>query len=91
LYRIFKKYANSGFSADNIVMFKGEIFQLIRQVVTSWQVIAVSIALILFLNLVFYTAREYHSPRVKKVKVKKKKPEAAPPPETEAEPEIIED
>jgi hypothetical protein len=72
-------------------MFEGEVFQLMRQVITSWQVIAVSIALILFMNLVFYTARAYHRPRVKKIKVKKQKPEAAPLPETEAENEIIED
>jgi quinol-cytochrome oxidoreductase complex cytochrome b subunit len=70
-------------------MFKGEVFQLISQVLTSWQVIAVSIALILFLNLVFYTARAYHSTRMKKVKVKKEKPEALPLPESE--PEIIEE
>jgi hypothetical protein len=70
-------------------MFKGEVFFFFCKVLTSWQVIAVSIALILFLNLVFYTARAYHSPRVKKVKIKKQKPEALPLPESE--PEIIEE
>jgi hypothetical protein len=59
------------------------------QVLTSWQVIAVSIVLILFMNLVFYTARAYHSPRAKRVKIKKQKPEPALLPESE--PEIIEE
>jgi predicted small integral membrane protein len=54
-------------------MFENEIFQLLKQVVTSWQVIIISIALILYLNIVFYVARAYHSPRIGKISIKKKK------------------
>jgi hypothetical protein len=39
-----------------------ELISLIKQVVLSWQVIAVSVALILYLSLVFYVARLYHRP-----------------------------
>jgi hypothetical protein len=61
-------------------MFKGEVFQLISQVLKSWQVIFVTIVLILFLKLVFNAAKAYRSPRPKKLTVKKKKeaPVAAP-------------
>ncbi|MCL2804978.1 MAG: hypothetical protein FWD26_03465 [Treponema sp.] len=38
------------------------IFELLKQVITSWQVIAITVALILFLNIVFYVARRYHRP-----------------------------
>jgi hypothetical protein len=55
-------------------MLKEEIFQVMSQVLTSWQVIVVSIVLILFLNLVFYAARAYHSPRASKINVKGKIP-----------------
>jgi len=56
------------------------VFELIKQVLSSWQVIAVTIALILYLKIVFYAARSYHRPRVlKKINFrrKKSKPEAA--------------
>jgi hypothetical protein len=68
-------------------MFKGEVFQLISQVFTSWQVIFVTIALLLFLNLIFNAAKTYRKPKVKKVKIKKVKPEPAPLPESESEDE----
>lgn len=64
--------------ADNIVMFEKEIIKLLIQVVTSWQVIAISIGLILYLNIVFYMAKAYRRPRMGKISVKKsKKKEAA--------------
>jgi hypothetical protein len=56
---------------------------LLREVITSWQVIAVTIALIFYLNIVFYVSRTYHRPRFKlsgKIKFKKKpKPDAVLP------------
>ena len=55
-------------------MFEKEIFQLMKHVLTSWQVIAVSIALVIYLNIVFYVARAYHNPRIGRIKIKKKKP-----------------
>jgi len=43
------------------------------QVIKSWQVIAVSIALVLYMSLVSYAAREHHKPAfVSKIKPKKK-------------------
>ena len=53
---------------------------MLLQVVGSWQVIAVTVALVLYMSLVSYTARSYHRPRsVSKSKPKKKKSKAAPP------------
>ena len=54
-------------------MFEKEIFQLLRQVITSWQVIVISIGLVLYLNIVFYVARAYHNPGFGKLTIKKKK------------------
>jgi hypothetical protein len=62
-------------------MFSKEMLALLTEVITSWQVIAITVALVLYLNIVFYVSRAYHRPRVKlseKIKFKKKaKPEAA--------------
>ncbi|MDR1428976.1 MAG: hypothetical protein LBI85_01690 [Spirochaetaceae bacterium] len=44
-------------------MFSSELFRLVRQVVLSWQVIGVTVVLIVYLALVFYVARIYHKPR----------------------------
>ena len=58
-------------------MFPGGIFELLKQVVTSWQVIVVTVVFILYVFIVNYTARSYHRPRtVKKIafKAKAKKP-----------------
>lgn len=54
-------------------MFEKNIFQLLKEVVTSWQVIVVTIALILYLNIVFYTAKAYRNPIIKKITIRKKK------------------
>ena len=55
---------------------------MLKAVITSWQVIAVTIFLVFYLRLVFYVARRYHRPmQIKnkfKIKLKRKaKPEAA--------------
>jgi hypothetical protein len=44
-------------------MFSGELISLLKQVITSWQVIAVSVALVLYIFLVSYVARTYQRPR----------------------------
>ena len=36
------------------------LFDLLKQVITSWQIIFITIALIIYLALVFYVARLYH-------------------------------
>jgi hypothetical protein len=59
-------------------MFTKEFFELLTQIIKSWQVIAVSIALVLYLNIVSYAARSYRRPKVKKVKIKQKKAEPLP-------------
>jgi hypothetical protein len=55
-------------------MFSEELRNLLFQVIKSWQVIAVSVALILYMSLVSYAARAHHKPAsVSKTKPKKKK------------------
>jgi hypothetical protein len=44
-------------------MFSGELMGLLKQVVTSWQVIAVTVALVLYIFLVSYVGRTYKRPR----------------------------
>ncbi|MDR0495328.1 MAG: hypothetical protein LBG95_06860 [Treponema sp.] len=57
-------------------MFSKEFSELLLQVVTSWQVIAITVALVLYIYLVNYVARSYHRPHsVSKSKPKKVKPE----------------
>jgi len=76
-------------------MFTEEVIALLKEVISSWQVIAVTIALVFYLNIVFYTAKSYHHPKAKssgKVKIDKKKTEPEPvlpdnAGNTEAEPE----
>ena len=58
-----------------------EILNIVKQVLTSWQVIAVTIAILLYISIINYVSRSYRKPRVKKerkVKVKKEAPIAAP-------------
>jgi hypothetical protein len=52
-------------------MFHGELFELLLQVVKSWQVIAITVALVLYMSLVGYAARTYHRPNY----VSKSKPQ----------------
>jgi len=60
-------------------MFPGGIFELLKQVISSWQVIAVTLGFILYVFIVNYTARRYHRPRVaKKIIIKKPKPASKP-------------
>jgi hypothetical protein len=55
-------------------MFSKELTELILQVIKSWQVIAVTVALVLYIYLVNYVARSYHRPHsVSKSKPKKVK------------------
>ncbi len=54
-------------------MFSKEFFELLLQVLKSWQVIAVTIGLIVYIWLVSYTTKSYRRPRVKKAKVKRAK------------------
>jgi hypothetical protein len=58
-------------------MYSEGVVELVKEVLTSWQVIVVSIVLILYLSLVFYTAKSYHRPRVARPKKPKKTKEPA--------------
>ena len=61
-------------------MFSDDVYELLRQVITSWEVIVVVIVLVLFLKIVFYVSRAYHRPggfKVKKINIRKKKPKPA--------------
>ncbi|MDR0443226.1 MAG: hypothetical protein LBH44_07470 [Treponema sp.] len=65
-------------TADNNDVFSPEVLELLKQVITSWQVIAVTIAVILYIYIVSYAARSYRRPRaIKKPKIKLKKVKAA--------------
>ena len=77
MYRILQKgdshLVRRGFFADNKEMQSLTLFELVKQVVTSWQVIAITIAIILFLNIVFYVARGNRgSIKIQKLGPKKK-------------------
>jgi Na+-transporting methylmalonyl-CoA/oxaloacetate decarboxylase gamma subunit len=75
-------------SADNKKgMFSKEFMELLIQVVQSWQVIAVTIALVLFMYLVGYVARSYHRPR----SVSKSKPKKVKTPPKDNSEEILPD
>ncbi len=73
-------------------MFTEELRNLLFQVVKSWQVIAVSIALIFYMSLVSYAARAHHKPAsVSRTKPKKqKKAKTADKPKEPAAAEVTE-
>jgi len=65
-------------------MFSGEIRQILAQVITSWQVLAVTAVLVMYAFLVGYVAKIRDRPdRPSRLKRKKKvtKPEFTSPPE----------
>ncbi|MCL2601240.1 MAG: hypothetical protein FWD91_00345 [Treponema sp.] len=46
---------------DNVTMFSEEIRTLLVQVITSWQVIAVTVVLILYISLLNYATNNGHN------------------------------
>jgi hypothetical protein len=62
-------------------MPEGGMFKLLLQLLNTWQVIAVTVAIALYISLINYVARTHHRPRfVSKSKpVKAKKQPAAKP------------
>ncbi|MCL1959626.1 MAG: hypothetical protein FWF68_08510 [Spirochaetes bacterium] len=61
-----------------IKMYPGGLFALIKDVISSWQVIAVTLAMLLFLKIVFYVSASYRRPiKIKKL-IPKKKPKPEP-------------
>jgi hypothetical protein len=63
-------------------MFSPDIIALLITVISSWQVIAVTIVIVLYFFLVTYVARLYHRPHSISASPSKphKKDKAAPPP-----------
>jgi len=59
-------------------MFSTELKDLLPQVISSWQVLIVTAALVLYTWLVNYVARTYHRPHLSKSKPKRKKVKPAP-------------
>jgi hypothetical protein len=54
-------------------MPEGGMFNLLIQLLNTWQVIAVTIAIVLYISLVNYVARTHHRPRLSRSKPKKAK------------------
>jgi hypothetical protein len=52
-------------------MYPDGIFALLKEVIFSWHVIVITIALVIYMNIVFYVAKSYRRPRIKRVRVKK--------------------
>jgi len=56
-------------------MFSGSMFDLAIQIITTWQVIAVTVVIVLYVFLINYVSQGYHRPRfVSKTKAKKAAP-----------------
>jgi len=54
-------------------MFSSEFFELLKEILKSWQVIAVTIGLVIYISIVNHVSKSYRHPKVKRVKVKKEK------------------
>jgi len=62
------------------------VVELLKQVITSWQVIAVTIGIILYLNLVFFVTRGNRNPlKIHRMSAKNK------PAKKENKPEVLEE
>ena len=54
------------------------MFEVLKQVISSWQVIAVTVVIILYLNLVFFVSRKRHNfNKIHKISIKRKKSKTA--------------
>jgi len=61
-------------------MFSSELMELLVQVITSWQVIAVTVALVFYVRIVTYVAKDYHRPRSSiKERIRRRRAQKAPP------------
>jgi flagellar biosynthesis/type III secretory pathway M-ring protein FliF/YscJ len=67
------------------MMFNQEMRELLLQVISAWQVWAVTAVVVIYFFIVSYVAKLYHRPRVSKSSAKKTKAEkaAAEPAQTE--------
>jgi len=61
-------------------MFSGEVMELLVQVITSWQVIAVTVALVLYIRIVTYVAKDRQGPHyLIREKIRRRRAQKAPP------------
>ena len=67
------------------------LFEIVVSVLKSWQVIAATIVIILFIYLVLRVTRKYHRPSMKKTKIKKDKSKSVKKTNEETAEEVIED
>ncbi len=58
-------------------MFSSELISLLRGVLVSWEVLGVTLVLVLYFFLVFYVARLYRKPRAPRAAPKIKPAKAA--------------
>jgi len=58
-------------------MFNGEIRKLLIKVISSWQVIAATLVLVVYFYLIKYVAKVYHKKRPRRQAKRKAKPETA--------------
>ena len=68
------------------------MISLLIQIITSWQVIVVTVVILIYLSIVFRVTNPYrkHTILMRQKKVKEKPEAAAPAPKPEAEPEAAE-
>jgi hypothetical protein len=59
-------------------MPEGGMFNLLIQLLNRWEVIAVTIVIVLYISLVNYVARTHHRPRLSKSKPVKAKKQPKP-------------
>ena len=71
-------------------MFSNGLTELILNVIKSWQVLAVTGALILYMYLISYVSRTYHRPHFVSRSKPKPKKEKAPPKEKKGKAEQTE-
>ena len=65
------------------------IFEILKQVITSWQVIAITVIILLYIQIVSHVSKSYHPPRAgSKEKAPNKKP-AKPEPADSGPEEVI--
>jgi len=57
---------------------KPEIFDIIKQVLTSWQVLVITIITLLYIHIVSYASKKHHAVRRPMKTPKAKKKEEAP-------------
>ena len=73
-------------------MFTKEMFGFLFKVITSWQIIVVTVVLVIYFSLVSYVARLYHRPRRMdfsfSTKQKKEKLQTVQLPETSADDDL---